>query len=144
MIKDRATLTRYFALLMGIAFLLAGIGGFLPSITITPAHDAPDLTIEISHGRLIGLYPVNLLHNIVHLILAAVGLWAWRNAARARWYARGVGVFLALLTVMGLLPGFKTVFGLMPLHGHDVWLHAFEALAGLYLGFYPQPAVSES
>lgn len=141
-------LTRYFALGMGIAFLLAGVGGFLPLITTEPAHDAHHLEVETSHGRLIGLYPVNLLHNLIHLALAIWGLWAWSNDGRALWYARGVGVFLAVLTVMGLVPGLKTAFGFVPLYGHDIWLHALEATAGLFLGFYPfsvsVPVLSES
>ena len=37
---------------------------------------------------------------------------------------------------MGLLPApFNNTFGLVPIHGHDVWLHAVLAVAGLYLGF---------
>ena len=48
---------------------------------------------------------------------------------------RAFAVSLALLTVMGLLPGFNVVFGLAPLFGHDVWLHGVEAVAAGYIGF---------
>ena len=34
-----------------------------------------------------------------------------------------------LFTVMGLIPGLNTTFGLVPLYGHDVWLHALTAAA---------------
>ena len=44
-----------------------------------------------------------------------------------------VTVIFGLVTVMGLIPGFNTVFGLMPIHGHDVWLHGlFAALAAFF------------
>ena len=42
---------------------------------------------------------------------------------------------LAGLTLMGLLPGLDTLFGLAPLFGHDVWLHGVEALAAGYVGW---------
>jgi len=51
-------------------------------------------------------------------------------------------VILAVLTVMGLLPGFDRAFGLAPLYGHDVWLHAVAAVAACYVGWI-QPRASE-
>ena len=36
---------------------------------------------------------------------------------------------------MGLIPGLNTVFGLIPLHGHDVWLHLILAAAAGYFGW---------
>ena len=44
--------------------------------------------------------------------------------------ARGaVFTVYAVLAVMGLVPALNTVFGFIPIHGHDVWLHAVIALA---------------
>jgi hypothetical protein len=40
-------LIRYFALVIGILFVLAGIGGFLPFITQPPPADAPSLRPEV-------------------------------------------------------------------------------------------------
>lgn len=34
----------------------------------------------------------------------------------------------ALLTVLGLIPATNTTFGLVPIDGHDVWLHALLAV----------------
>jgi hypothetical protein len=39
------------------------------------------------------------------------------------------------LAVMGLIPGLNTLFGLVPLFGHDVWLHAGTAAIAAYFGF---------
>ncbi len=33
---------------------------------------------------------------------------------------------------MGLIPVLNTSFGLIPIFGHDVWLHALFALAAAY------------
>ena len=58
-----------------------------------------------------------------------------RSFDAARTYARIVAVAYGLLTVMGLMPGLNTMFGLVPIHGHDVRLHALIAAAGAYFGF---------
>jgi hypothetical protein len=46
-----------------------------------------------------------------------------------------VAVIYALLTVMGLVPALYTTFGLIPLYGNDVWLHAVLALVAAYFGW---------
>jgi hypothetical protein len=50
-------------------------------------------------------------------------------------YARSLAVVGAGLALMGLIPGLKTAFGLAPLYGHEVWLHALTAIAAAYFGF---------
>ena len=36
---------------------------------------------------------------------------------------------------MGFFPGLRTTFGLIPIFGHDIWLHAVSALAAAYFGW---------
>jgi hypothetical protein len=127
--------TRYFALIMGIAFLLIGVMGFIPAF-VTPATDAHDVTVHANHGLLLGLFPVNLLHNLVHILFGVWGIAAYMTSYwGARLYARSVAIIYALLAVMGLIPGLETTFGLIPIHGHDVWLHAVIALAAAIFGW---------
>ena len=126
---------RYFALLMGVAFILAGVGGFIPGIT-QPAHtDMPSMTLSTNYGLLLGLFPINLAHNLFHLSLGIWGLAAFRRYEAARTFSKGLAVTLTALTVMGLLPALNTTFGFLPLFGHDIWLHALEAAAAFYFGF---------
>jgi hypothetical protein len=42
-----------------------------------------------------------------------------------------------LLAILGLIPvaGIQYTFGLIPIEGHDVWLHALIAVAAAYFGF---------
>ena len=134
---------RTMARVFGVVFLLVGILGFVPGIN--RMHDTmhtadanyPPLRVGgPGHGDLLGLFHVNVLHNVVHVAFGVWGLVAAGRIGAARNYFRGVGVAYALLAVMGLLPApFNNTFGLVPIHGHDVWLHAVLALAGLYLGF---------
>ncbi len=128
--------TCYFALVVGIAFTAAGIAGFLPFFTPHAPPDAPDLIVKASYGLLLGLFPVNLLHNVFHFGWGVTGLLASRTYSSALKFARYFGVTLAVLTLMGLLPPFRTGFGLMPLYGHDIWLHGLEAVISIYLGFF--------
>jgi hypothetical protein len=82
-----------------------------------------------------GLFPVNVLHNAVHILLGVWGLLAASSLAGAVLYARGVAVIYALLTVLGLIPATNTAFGLVPIYGHDVWLHGVLAVVAAYFGF---------
>jgi hypothetical protein len=128
--------TRTFALVVGAAFTLAGIAGFLPWFTAHPPADAPHLTVNTSYGLLLGLFPVNIIHNIFHFGVGIMGLLAFRTFPSALRFSRFLGLTLALLTIMGLVPALQTGFGLWPLYGHDIWLHGLEAVIGLYLGFF--------
>lgn len=127
--------TRYFALVIGVAFVAAGIGGFLPGVTLAPHANHPELVVSTSYGLLIGLYPVNVVHNLVHLVLGGAALLAFLGRISARGYVQALAVILAAFTVVGLLPVVNTTFGVLPLFGHAVWLHGLEAAAAGYLGF---------
>jgi len=126
---------RTFALIAGIAYLAAGILGFVPQLLSPPPADAPQVGITAFYGYLLGLFPVNFMHNLVHLAIGAWGIAASRAAAGARAYAKSLAVIYGILTVMGLIPGLNTMFGLAPIHGHDVWLHAATAIVAAYFGW---------
>ena len=91
-------------------FLLVGLFG----LATTPWSMEP--------GLLLGLFPVNVLHNLVHLSFGAWGLIAGGTRARATAYCRIAGVAYLVLAVVGVLAPMG--FGLVPIGGHDVWLHA--------------------
>ncbi|GAA0578470.1 DUF4383 domain-containing protein [Caenispirillum bisanense] len=125
---------RTFALILGIVFVVVGIAGFIPAFVVAPATDA-GLALDHGHGRLFGLFPVNWLHNLVHLAFGVWGLVASRGFGGARGYARAVAVIYAVLAVMGLIPVLRTTFGLIPLYGHDIWLHFAIAAVAAVFGF---------
>jgi hypothetical protein len=116
--------TSTFALIFGIAYLGAGLLGLVPAALMPPPADAPPTQFTLLYGYLLGLFPVNVLHSAVHLAIGAWGLAAWRGNAEPRVYARALAIFYGGLAVLGLMPGMNTLFGLLPIHGHDVWLHA--------------------
>ena len=126
---------RRFALIFGIVFLIVGAGGFIPGLVAPHSH--PDVTVTSGLGLELSLFPINVLHNIVHLLFGVWGLLASRSDAGARAYAKAVAIIYALLTVMGLVPALRldTTFGLVPLYGNDIWLHALLAIGAGYFGF---------
>jgi len=124
---------RAFAIVLGVAFLLAGIAGFVPS---PPPPDALPLTVEQYHGLALGMFPVNVLHNAVHLLFGVLGIMAGRGIGMsARGYAKMVAVAYGLLVLLGLLPATQTTFGMIPIYGNDVWLHGAIALVSAVFGF---------
>lgn len=125
--------TRTFARIFGIVFLIVGIGGFIPGIT--QPHDHPGLAVEAASGMELGLFPVNVLHNLVHIAFGIWGLIAARTYSASRTYARVVAIAYAALTILGLIPATNTTFGLVPIYGHDIWLHALLAAIAAYFGF---------
>jgi hypothetical protein len=96
-------LARTVAAVFGAVYLLVGVVGF---VLETP---------------LLGLFEVNDLHNIVHILIGAILLYGSMSYAAAIQTTRGVG---ALLVILGLL-GFVSAdgFGIVPLGGNDIWLH---------------------
>ena len=127
---------RRFALIYGIVFLLVGILGFVPGVN--QMHTGPHDDLRVTgpgHGMLLGLFHVNVLHNLVHLLFGVWGLIASRDMAASRMYARGVAIIYFVLAVAGMIRGLNTLFGLVPIEGHDVWLHFLLALIAAYFGF---------
>ena len=131
---------RTFALIAGIAYLAAGILGFIPQLLSPPPANAPQVGITAFYGYLLGLFPVNFLHNLVHLAIGAWGIAASRAVGGARAYSKALAVIYGVLAVMGLIPALNTTFGLIPIHGHDVWLHAVTAAIAAYFGWASKPA----
>jgi hypothetical protein len=67
--------------------------------------------------------------------IGVAGWYSSRNNGAARQFARGLTFFYGALAVMGLLPVLNMTFGLIPLYGHDIWLHAGIAAMASYFGF---------
>ncbi len=119
------------AQIFGVIFLIIGIAGFFFSVTMEEA-------------MLLGLFPVNVAHNVVHLLFGIWGLAAARSFAGARSFAQIAGVIYLVLAVLGFVD--PTGFGIVPIGGNDIWLHAAIGIVLTYFGFTAridtQPAVT--
>ena len=127
--------TRYFALVVGLVYTILAVIAFLPGVVQSPPLTAPELVVETGYGYLLGIFPVNVIHTIVHLLLGLWGLAAFRSFAGSRSYARTLTAIFGLLAIMGIFPVLRTTFGLIPLWGNDVWLHGGTAAVAAYFGW---------
>jgi hypothetical protein len=115
------------AMLFGVVFLLVGILGLF----LTPT--GMQMGIDPAGKPLLGLFPVNLLHNVVHILFGVWGLLAARTFAGSVTFAKVGGIIYLLLAVVGLAA--PTTFGLIPIGGNDVWLHCLIGLVLAGAGF---------
>ena len=131
MAETRMAPVRTFALIAGIVYVLVGILGFIPGLL----HGETDATMEVMEGNLLGLFPVNILHTLVHLLIGVWGILAYRSFDGSRAFATGLAILYLLLAVLGLIPGTRTVFGLIPIYGNDIWLHALTGAVAAFFAF---------
>ena len=117
------------ALLMGVVFLLVGVLGFVPGIT---THFG-DLSFagEDSRSKLLGVFQVSVLHNIVHLLFGVAGLAMARTWATARTYMIGGGVVYLALWILGVVGGADWI----PANTADNWLHFVLGVGMVGAGF---------
>ena len=123
-------------MIFGIVYTLVGLMGFVPGLVQSPPVDAPRLAVSTAYGYMFGLFPLNLLHDLVHIVVGVIGIGVAGRFAAALMYCRVVAVVFAILTVMGLIPGLDTTLGLIPIFGADVALHAVTTVASAYFGWF--------
>ena len=117
----RRTTAQTAALVFGAVFLLVALVGF-----ITPGGMGMEADLDFA-PRALGLFPINLLHNGVHLAFGVWGIAASRSRSAARAYCMAGGAIYLVLTVLGFVA--PTTFGLIPIGGNDIWLHALLGVA---------------
>jgi hypothetical protein len=120
-----------FAALMGAVFGLAGIAGFIPGVTTN--YDELEFAGPESAAKLLGLFEVSILHNIVHLLFA-VGLLAAARYSWSRAYLLGGGIGYLGVVVYGALVDKDSDANFLPINNADNILHLVLALAMIALG----------
>jgi hypothetical protein len=117
-----------YAKVMGVILLVVGILGFIPGIT--------------RHGMLFGIFMVDALHNIVHLISGAVFLAVglsenWDSAKKVTLLFAAI---YGLVTLMGFISPNHVVLG-MPMNMADNVLHLAITASALLFGLQPRYAI---
>lgn len=116
---------RQFAQIFGAIYLIVGIVGFIPGIT--------QLSGGAGAGTLLGLFPVNWLHDVVHLALGIWGLASAGSMARAVTFCRAFAVVLIVLGIYGFFSG--ATDSIVPLGGYNTYLHLVSGLIAAYFGW---------
>ena len=114
------------AMIFGVVAIIIGILGFTVQggMQMGDAANAP---------QLFGLFPINLLHNLAHLLLGIWGILAARTFSAAQAYCKLGGMIYLALTVIGLID--PTTFGLIPIGGNDIFLHTVLGVLLVWVGF---------
>ncbi|MBV8695574.1 MAG: DUF4383 domain-containing protein [Chloroflexi bacterium] len=117
------SIQRLVTLVGGIIFILIGILGFFP--VFTPG------------GALLGLFAVNAVHNIVHLLLGIIALIAV-YLGMSQLYNKVIGIVYLLLAIIGfiLLPvGPGLLLGIVAINLADNFLHLVLGIVLAGVGF---------
>ena len=112
------------ALAFGAIYTLVGVLGLVPFVG--GSYSQMD-------SNLLGLVPINLLHNIVHLVIGVAGLAAASSILRARLFCQVFGVVLLAVGVVGIFAA--NPLGLIPLGGFDIAIHLVTGAVLAYFGF---------
>jgi len=123
------------AAVFGVVFILVAIAGLIApgGMYMQPADPA-------TSAKALGIFPVNLLHNLVHLAFGVWGLAASRSWSGSKQFFIVAGFVYVVLTILGFLS--PSGFGLVPLAGPDIWLHCVLAIAMLAIGYTAKPATT--
>ncbi len=116
-----------FALLVAGVFLLVGILGFIPGVVTD--HDTKFIGQD-GDSELLGIFQINILHNLVHLLFGLAGFALARTWEGARNFLIGGGVVYLLLWILGLAGGADWI----PANDADDWLHLLLGIGMIGLG----------
>jgi hypothetical protein len=115
------TPAQLYCLIFGVTLLAAGLLGFAFDSTFNTGG-------SVDGDKLIGIFEVNGIHNLVH-IASGIGLLALASKrASAKLGALTFGAVYGLVTVIGIVDG-DSVLGLFPVNTADNLLHV--AISGL-------------
>jgi arginine exporter protein ArgO len=130
--SNGATTLQKITALVGAVFLLVGILGFIPGVTTH--YDMMSFAGHDSMAKLLGVFNVSILHNLVHLAFGVVGLVAARRPGSARAYLIGGGIVYLVLWIYGLVIDKDSSANFVPLNTADNWLHLVLAVGMIALG----------
>lgn len=106
---------------VGAVFLLVGVLGFIPGITT--GYGEMTFASHESGALLLGIFGVNILHNVVHLLFGVVGLAAARTASAAKYFLLIGGAIYLVLWIFGLVIDPDSAINFVALNTPDNWLH---------------------
>lgn len=111
----------------GVVFILVSALGLV-------VGGMPGMKMGAASVMLLGFFPVNLLHNLVHGAFGVWGVIAGRSEKASITYTLGSGVVYLLLGVLGMFT--DSLLGMVPIGGYDVVLHLALAIVLAGCGFW--------
>ncbi|MFH8798051.1 DUF4383 domain-containing protein [Streptomyces sp. NPDC017936] len=130
--RTARTAVQQAALIVGVVFLLVGVLGFVPGITTN--YETMEFAAHHSDAKLLGIFQVSVLHNLVHLAFGLAGLALARTASQARLYLLAGGAVYLVLWLYGLIIDYDSAANFVPVNTADNWLHLLLGLGMIALG----------
>ena len=120
------------AMVFGIIFLIVGVAGFIPGIT----SDYDRLTVFDDQGaKLLGIFGVNIIENIAHILFGLAGLALARTWSGAKNYFIWGGLIYVALWLYGLVIEEDSAANFMGLNNEAHWLHLVLGIAMIAAGY---------
>ncbi len=120
------------ATVVAATFLLVAVLGFVPGITTN--YSELSFAGHESEAKLLGLFQVSVLHNIVHGLFGVIGLTLAKSVAGARGFLIGGGVVYLVLTAYGSVIDLDSAVNFVPVNVADNFLHLGLGVAMIGLG----------
>jgi len=130
--KRETTPVQNAAIFVALAFVLIGVLGFLPGVTTD--YGEMEIAGHHSEAKLLGLFQVSVLHNVLHLVFGLLGMFMSWFAMGARLFLLGGGLLYLLLGVYGFFVDESGPANFLPVNTADDWLHVGLAAAMIGLG----------
>lgn len=108
------------AKVIGVALVLFGVLGFVPAL--------------VTDDKLLGIFEVNMVRNVIHIVAGIVAFWAAASAANSRLFFKVLGI----VSIGVLLLGFTmegSVAGLFMVNMADQIFAIVVIIVCLYAGF---------
>lgn len=128
----RVTSVQTASRVVGAAFLLVGVLGFIPGVTTN--YESLGAAGHTSEALLLGVFQVSVLHNIVHLLFGGAGILLARTPGQARNFLIGGGAVYLVLWLYGLIVAHDSPANFVPVNTADNWLHLVLGLGMIILG----------
>ena len=125
-------LLRTAAKVVGAVFILVGVLGFIPGITSN--YSDMSFAGHMSDAKLLGIFQVSILHNIVHLLFGIAGIVMSKTRASARTYLVGGGIIYLVLWLYGLVTSDDSSANFVPVNLADDFLHLVLGAGMIALG----------
>ena len=112
-------MTKTYAKLFGWILIIVGILGFItnPIIGMT------------------GYFHANAAHNVVHLLLGVIFLFAAKTEEKAALWLKILGVVTIIVAILGFMSGTNTILGFIETNAAANWLHAILGIVFFLCGF---------
>lgn len=129
---DAFRATQKGAAAVGAAFLLVGVLGFVPGVTTN--YDGMEFAGHTSDAKLLGLFQVSVLHNLIHVLFGLAGLVSAKAHRTAQVFLVGGGLTYLAIWLYGVAVDQESAANFVPLNDADDWLHLALGLGMVALG----------